>query len=143
MFRPTVVMLGVTYEIPLWRSLGLLAVPFTILLILTIINGYNIIDGIDGLAGGAAFLALAALAFIGMGTDVFMLTMLLLAVLASFLLFNLPLKFNRRVRAFMGDAGSTSLGLAIAFVGIILCQGADPVMAPVVGLWLVALPVLR
>jgi UDP-GlcNAc:undecaprenyl-phosphate/decaprenyl-phosphate GlcNAc-1-phosphate transferase len=124
-------------------SLDLLAVPFTILLILTIINGFNVIDGIDGLAGGTAFLALAALAIIGLGSDVFTLTTLLLTVLAGFLLFNLPLKFNRSVRAFMGDAGSTSLGLAIAFVGIMLCQGEQLVMAPVIGLWLAAVPVFE
>jgi UDP-GlcNAc:undecaprenyl-phosphate GlcNAc-1-phosphate transferase len=64
-----------------------------------------------------------------------------MAVLAAFLLFNLPLGFNRSVRTFMGDAGSTFIGLAIATIGISLSQGEAPKISPVNGLWLVALPV--
>src|SRR5690606_3504899 len=51
------------------------------------------------------------------------------------------LGFNRAVRVFMGDAGSTFLGLVIAAIGIALCQGRNPVMAPAIGLWLIAVPV--
>lgn len=121
--------------------LGVLAGPFTVLFILTLINAFNVIDGIDGLAGGLALLALAALAIIGVNSSVFGLTVLLLAVVAGFLLFNLPLGFNRSVRTFMGDAGSTFLGLAVASIGIALCQGGDARMAPTIGLWLIAVPV--
>jgi UDP-GlcNAc:undecaprenyl-phosphate GlcNAc-1-phosphate transferase len=64
-----------------------------------------------------------------------------LAVVAAFLVFNFPLGFNRPVRTFMGDAGSTFLGLAIACIGIALCQGDSPRMSPVIGLWLIAVPV--
>jgi UDP-GlcNAc:undecaprenyl-phosphate GlcNAc-1-phosphate transferase len=121
--------------------LGLVAIPFTVLFIITLINAFNIIDGIDGLAGGLALLSLAALAIIGVHTDVFALAVILLAVVAAFLLFNAPFEFNRPVRTFMGDAGSTFLGLSIAAVGIWLSQGPVPRMSPVVGLWLVAVPV--
>ncbi len=68
-------------------------------------------------------------------------TTVLLAVVSGYLLFNFPLPFNRDVRTFMGDAGSTVLGLAIACVGIRRTQGADAPMSPSVGLWFVAVPV--
>src|SRR5690606_10246469 len=53
----------------------------------------------------------------------------------------LPLAFNRPIRAFMGDAGSTALGLIIAALGVHLSQGAGERISPVIGLWLVAVPV--
>lgn len=121
--------------------LGPLAPPFTVLLIVTLINGFNVIDGLDGLAGGLAFIAFVALAVIGFGSDIFPLTVVLATVVAGFLLFNLPFRFNRSVRAFMGDAGSTALGLAIASIGIALSQGENARIAPVVGLWIIAVPV--
>jgi UDP-GlcNAc:undecaprenyl-phosphate GlcNAc-1-phosphate transferase len=121
--------------------LGFLAAPFTVLFIVTVINGYNVIDGLDGLAGGLSFLALVALAIIGHGTPLFAVIVALAAAVAAFLMFNLPFGFNRRARAFMGDAGSTALGFAIACIGIVLCQGAAPLMSPVMGLWLIAVPV--
>ncbi|HEY8549727.1 MAG TPA: MraY family glycosyltransferase [Vicinamibacterales bacterium] len=121
--------------------LGVLATPFTVLFILTLINAFNVIDGIDGLAGGMALLALGALALIGAGTPLLVLAVLLLAVVAGFLLFNLPLGFNRSVRTFMGDAGSTFLGLCVASLGIVVTQGDGALMTPAVGLWLVAVPV--
>lgn len=121
--------------------LGPAEAVFSILFIVALINAFNVIDGIDGLAGGAAWLGLAALAVVGHGSEAFALTMLLLAVVSAYLLFNFPLPFNREVRTFMGDAGSTVLGLAIACVGIRLTQGVNAQLAPAVGLWFVAVPV--
>ena len=121
--------------------LGPLAPPFTVLFIVTLINGFNVIDGLDGLAGGLAFLALVALAIVGFGSEVFPLIVILATVVAAFLTFNLPLGFNRSVRAFMGDAGATALGLAIACFGIALSQGEAARISPVTGLWLIAIPV--
>jgi UDP-GlcNAc:undecaprenyl-phosphate GlcNAc-1-phosphate transferase len=121
--------------------LGFFAGPFSILFVLVVVNAFNVIDGIDGLAGGLALLALVGLAIFGFGTDVFALVAVLFAVVCAYLLFNLPFKFNRRLRTFMGDAGSTALGLGIATLGIALCQGANAKMSPVIGLWLIAVPV--
>jgi UDP-GlcNAc:undecaprenyl-phosphate GlcNAc-1-phosphate transferase len=122
-------------------SLGPFALPFTVLFVMTLVNAFNLIDGIDGLAGGLALLSLLAMTIIGFGTPVFALASIAAAVVAGYLLFNLPLGFNKPVRAFMGDAGSTSLGLVIAALGVFLSQ--DPVarISPVIGLWLVAVPV--
>jgi UDP-GlcNAc:undecaprenyl-phosphate GlcNAc-1-phosphate transferase len=128
---------------PLFFSLplGPFGVPFTVLFIVTLINAFNVIDGIDGLAGGLALLSLGAMAIIGANTPVFTLIAIVLSVIAAFLIFNLPLGFNRSVRTFMGDAGSTALGLTVASVGIFLSQGISPRISPVIGLWLIAVPV--
>ena len=122
-------------------DLGPVALPFTVLFVVTLVNAFNIIDGIDGLAGGLALLSLVAMIIIGVGTPVFVLVSIGAAVVTGYLLFNLPLGFNRPVRTFMGDAGSTTLGLIIAAVGIYLSQGPGARIAPVIGLWLVAVPV--
>jgi UDP-GlcNAc:undecaprenyl-phosphate GlcNAc-1-phosphate transferase len=126
------------FELPL----GAFAVPFTLLFFVTIINAFNVIDGTDGLAGGLSFLSLTALAILGAETDAFVLAVLLASVVAGFLLFNLPLgRVNKSVRSFMGDAGSTFLGLSIAAIGIWLTQRENALFSPAIGLWLVAVPV--
>ncbi len=123
--------------------LGPAAAIFTVLFIVTVVNAYNMVDGMDGLAGGLSLIALGGGAVITYGSDLFPLIVLLMMVVVGFLLFNLPFSFNRGVRAFMGDAGSTALGLAIATLGVALCHGdaVRPPVAPVVGLWLIAVPV--
>ena len=113
------------------QVLGMWAMPFTILFVITIVNAFNLIDGIDGLAGGLALLALGALAFFARQTQLCEVILLYLGGVTGFLLFNLPLTLNRRVRIFLGDAGSTSIGLAIAIFGILLSQGETPRIAPV------------
>jgi UDP-GlcNAc:undecaprenyl-phosphate/decaprenyl-phosphate GlcNAc-1-phosphate transferase len=122
-------------------QLGIMSVPFTLLFILTLINAFNLTDGIDGLAGGLALISLTAMAIVGVHSDVFGLVLLLIAVVGAFLLFNAPLPFVRPVRTFMGDAGSTFLGMSIAAVGIWLSQGVTPRVSPVLGLWFIAVPV--
>ncbi|HUQ50930.1 MAG TPA: MraY family glycosyltransferase [Gammaproteobacteria bacterium] len=122
-------------------SLGPLGLPFTVLFVMTLVNAFNLIDGIDGLAGGLALLSLLAMTIIGFGTPSFALASIAAAVVAGYLLFNLPLGFNKPVRAFMGDAGSTSLGLVIAALGVYLSQAPVARISPVIGLWLVAVPV--
>lgn len=122
-------------------ELGAFSLIFTVLFVVSLVNAFNIIDGLDGLAGGLALLGLIAMAIVGFGTPAFPLISITAAVVAAYLVFNLPLGFNAPVRAFMGDAGSTALGLIIAAVGVHLSQ--DPVarISPVIGLWFVAVPV--
>lgn len=124
-------------------SLGLLAVPFTILFVLTLVNAFNFIDGIDGLCGGLALLCLMIMAALSFGSPLFPLATLAASVVAGYLLFNLPLGVNSPVRSFMGDAGSTAIGLIIATMGIYLTQGEMQVISPAAALWFVALPVFE
>jgi UDP-GlcNAc:undecaprenyl-phosphate GlcNAc-1-phosphate transferase len=121
-------------------ELGSFSVPFTILVTLTVINAFNVIDGIDGLAGGVAFIALGFMATISFGSAIFGLILLLMAIVTGFLMCNAPLSSNEKVKCFMGDSGSTFLGFAVAWLGISLSQGESNMMSAVTGLWLVAVP---
>ena len=122
-------------------GLGAFAVPFTILVTLAVINAFNIIDGIDGLAGGVALIALGFMAIVSIGSDVLGLVLLLMAVVVGFLICNVSVRPNRQAKCFMGDAGSTFLGFAVAWLGISLSQGASASMSAVTGLWLIAVPI--
>lgn len=123
--------------------LGVFSVPFTLVFIMTLVNAFNFSDGIDGLAGGLALISLVSMAVLGVGTNLFPVILLLIGAVAAFLVVNFPLRFVQRVRTFMGDAGSTFLGLSVAAIGIALCRGTVPERSPVIGLWLVAVPVFE
>jgi len=84
-------------------------------------NAYNFMDGLDGLAAGVAVIACAFLAYVAFqngGHTVFVMSYILLAGAAGFLLFNFP-----PARIFMGDVGSAFLGFTFAGLAI---MGARP-----------------
>jgi UDP-GlcNAc:undecaprenyl-phosphate GlcNAc-1-phosphate transferase len=126
----------------------------TVLFVMTAINAFNMLDGMDGLAGTIAFVALLALgwaATVSGQKDLAAICAVTAAATAAFLLFNLPTRRNRRVRCFMGDAGSTLLGVSLAWICIRASQastvggvgsGATGLL-PVNTLWLVGLPVFE
>jgi len=115
---------------------------FTMLVALTMINAYNMIDGIDGLAGSLTMVALVSVAAVaGIQTVFGAIALAISAVVFSFLLFNFPVKWNRPVRSFMGDAGSTFLGFAVVWVTLGVAQGEARVISPVHALWFAAVPI--
>ncbi len=131
-----------------WRdlSLGHFALPFTVVSVVALINAFNMLDGLDGLAGSAGLVALGGLMAVGsMGGS--MSTVLvagsMLGAVAAFLMFNLPAQFNRSVRTFMGDAGSTLLGFVLAGLALTLVQPGDIDLAPIVILWLMPIPIFE
>jgi len=106
-------------SVPLVGTLGFgpLAVPITILWIVTMVNFYNFIDGIDGLAAGVALIASLFLAYISMRAGVPFLALLYLALGGSvlgFLRFNFP-----PARIFMGDTGSATIGFLFATLAVV------------------------
>jgi len=120
---------------------------FTIMMIVAAINAFNMLDGMDGLAGTMALNALVALGVLswisGLETAA-TLCLIISASICAFLIFNLPSARNRRMRCFMGDAGSTLLGLSVAWLCIYASQSKALAPAldisPVTTLWVVALP---
>jgi UDP-GlcNAc:undecaprenyl-phosphate GlcNAc-1-phosphate transferase len=126
-------------------ALGMFAIPFAMFCTVGIINAVNMTDGVDGLAAGLCAIAFAALAYLaaqsGNMVDANLLVQLV-AVIIAFLIFNARSPWRRRARVFMGDAGSTFLGLALAWFLIRLSQGDDRVIQPVTALWLCALPLI-
>ncbi len=127
-------------------ELGWMALPFTVVSIVALINAFNMLDGLDGLAGSAglvAFAGVALLAATGGVLDVKLLAANMVGAIAAFLMFNLPLQFNRRMRTFMGDAGSTLLGFVLAGLALKLVQPGTMSLEPVVVLWLMPIPIFE
>lgn len=123
-------------------NLGYAALLFTVLVTLAVVNAVNMVDGVDGLAGSMTLIALGGLIVAsGIAADTTAIAAVICAAVIGFLAFNYPVKANRQVRAFMGDAGSTMLGLSIVWLTIRATQGDTRAMSPVIGLWLVAVPI--
>jgi UDP-GlcNAc:undecaprenyl-phosphate GlcNAc-1-phosphate transferase len=118
----------------------------TVILMVAAINAFNMLDGMDGLAGALAIVALAAIAVIAAqnGNAVALsISVVIISAVAAFLISNLPFAFNRNVRCFMGDSGSTLLGLCVAWLCIDVSQNSGPGVQPVTVLWIVALPLFE
>ena len=103
-------------QLPVWASWAL-----TIVLIVYIINSFNLIDGIDGLSGGLATITLAffGIAFYDAGIYIYsMLAFAGLGTLLPFLYYNIYGNPERNSKIFMGDTGSLTIGMLIAFLAI-------------------------
>ncbi len=134
-------------------ELELLAVPFTLVAIVGLINAFNMSDGLDGLCGGygliaAAWLGVALLSspshtLGGLITEVGPVLAPLVGALIGFLLLNGRFPWQPRALIFLGDSGSMLLGCAIGWVAITLSQPYDGLHLPPTSVaWIVAMPVL-
>ena len=116
----------------------------TLIIIVGVMNAYNLMDGIDGLSAGLTIIGLIAYTIIAIILGLNGLSLLFLAVLGSLIAF-LRFNFSKKNKVFMGDAGSLVLGFLVVVSGISLIQEANntnyiqPTMAVVLGV--LALPV--
>ncbi|MES2590478.1 MAG: MraY family glycosyltransferase [Bacteroidota bacterium] len=97
--------------IPQWVS-----VAIAVVMMLAIINAYNLIDGIDGLAGiiGIIICGIYAVLFYLSGYNFyFMVSIAIIAILVAFLRYNFASGTNK---IFMGDSGSLVIGFLIGFL---------------------------
>ncbi|HBM89331.1 MAG TPA: UDP-phosphate N-acetylglucosaminyl 1-phosphate transferase [Rhodobiaceae bacterium] len=102
---------------------GLIAyAPIGILLTIFATSGichaFNLIDGLNGLSAGTGVIVAVGVASIGFNagiSDFATMSMLLIAALAGFLVFNFPFG-----KLFLGDAGAYSLGHILAWFAILL-----------------------
>lgn len=122
-------------------SMGVFALPVTVVWIVGITNAVNLIDGLDGLAAGVGFFAALTsfvVAFIGGNEFVALLMAALMGVLAGFLFFN----FNP-ARIFMGDSGSYFLGYVLATLSLTgaLQQKASTAVSLLVPMIALGLPI--
>jgi UDP-GlcNAc:undecaprenyl-phosphate/decaprenyl-phosphate GlcNAc-1-phosphate transferase len=93
-----------------------LSVGISILLILVIVNAFNLIDGIDGLAATTGIVANGAFAALFLYIHQYELAAVSLAMVGAILGF---LKFNiTPAKIFMGDTGSLLIGLISAVMAI-------------------------
>lgn len=127
-------------------ELELFVIPFTILCLVGLINAINMADGVDGLASGMVAVMLAWLVVLavwagapgGLGAPA-----ILLAVVVGFLVWNFPLFGGRPAFAFLGDAGSMALGLALGWVAIKLAMAQKVGVPPMTFAWILAVPVIE
>lgn len=108
------------YDIPAWFGY-----PFTVLLIVFIINAINLIDGIDGLASGLCSVAFAVygVIFFLLGEYIYsMLAFANLGVLVPFFYYNVFGNADKHKKIFMGDTGSLTIGMMICFLCLRLVQ---------------------
>jgi UDP-N-acetylmuramyl pentapeptide phosphotransferase/UDP-N-acetylglucosamine-1-phosphate transferase len=103
-----------TFDVPgaVWQWHYSVAAVFSVLYTVWMINLYNFMDGMDGFAGGMAVAGFVIFAVSGWmaGHDAFFVTSLIIAAACGgFLVFNFP-----PARIFMGDIGSSTLGLLAA-----------------------------
>lgn len=99
------------YEIPFWSSIFI-----SLFSIIVIINAINFIDGIDGLAAGISFIASMIFGiWFYMAHDIVisLLSFSLAGSLLAFLLFNFY-----PAHIFMGDSGSTMIGMMLSVLAI-------------------------
>lgn len=102
---------GLTIGLPSW--VGLL---ISVLFIVWMINLYNFMDGMDGFAGGMAVIGFGTLGLLGLlGGDAYYASVCWVIAAASggFLVWNFP-----PARIFMGDTGSSVLGLLAAALSL-------------------------
>ena len=97
-------------------SMGVFALPVTVVWVVGIINAINLIDGLDGLAGGIVFFAGVTnfvVACVTGSTFVAIFMAAMLGAVLGFLFFN----FNP-ARIFMGDSGSYFLGFILGTISL-------------------------
>lgn len=134
-------------------GLGAFSLPFSVIAVVGLINAFNMIDGIDGLSGGLALIALVSLCIAdtaGATGSAFLLP-IVCAALLPYLACNLGIGRLRKKKIFLGDAGSMLLGYLVVWALISATQPAEAAvgdnaaasrLAPVIALWLVAIPLL-
>jgi UDP-GlcNAc:undecaprenyl-phosphate GlcNAc-1-phosphate transferase len=122
-----------------------LAAAFSVVGIVGVMNGANLLDGANGLAGGVCLIALLAFAMAAgvTGAGGTQLTLVLFAgATCGFLVFNFRLRHSRPALAFLGDAGSLLLGFTLAVAAIHLTQRAGPHLSPIGAVWVCGVLVL-
>ncbi len=97
-------------------SLGMLAIPITVLWIVGITNAVNLIDGLDGLAVGVSSIASLTMLAVGLLVGEMPVAMTMAALTGACIGF-MPYNINP-AKIFMGDTGSTFLGYMLATMSI-------------------------
>ena len=125
--------------------LNWMSVPFSIVAVVLFVNAINLMDGLDGLAAGTCAVVLGwlmlACAIAGQWPPFFAMAILMACIL-GFLFYNMRHPFRSKASIFLGDAGSLSLGLVLAWYCIGLARGPDPVVIPITIAWIIALPII-
>jgi UDP-GlcNAc:undecaprenyl-phosphate GlcNAc-1-phosphate transferase len=107
----------------------LLQTAVTLLLLVFIINAYNLIDGIDGLAASTGMISCSGYALLFYHYDdhfFLLLSIITVGILVAFMKFNVS-GSNRKI--FMGDCGSLTIGLILGLCTLRFLAITPPEMA--------------
>lgn len=121
-------------------TLGILAVPLTVLWIVGVTNAVNLIDGLDGLAAGVSAVAAITLAVVGWRSGEMDVAVWALILAFSTLGF-LPYNFNP-ARLFMGDSGSMFLGYSLASLSLLSLTKSTTAFSLVIPFIILGIPIL-
>ncbi len=104
------------------------SVAFTAFAVAGVAHSINMIDGFNGLASGTImlmFLALGFIAFDAGDTELALLCLTMIIVMAGFFVFNFPFG-----KIFLGDGGAYLVGFLLAWVAVML-----PMRNPQISIW--------
>jgi len=117
-----------------------LAIPLTIIWVVSLTNTVNLIDGLDGLAAGVSTIASLTILLVALQQN-FVSVAILTAALAGSALGFLQHNFNP-AKIFMGDTGSMFLGYMLAAVSILGAVKSAATIALIVPIVALGLPIL-
>ncbi len=118
---------------------------FSVTCLVLLMNAINMLDGMDGLGGGFIAVALGWLMVAAYMTGAmlpFWAMMFLMAPILVFLIFNARYPGRKKASVFLGDAGSLSLALIVGWFAIQMAKSPDPMMPPVVIIWIMTVPIM-
>lgn len=93
-------------------------VILTVMLVVLTVNAFNLIDGVDGLCSGLGAIILTSLGLFYIWTELYVYAMFafgMVGVLVAFFQYNV---LGTRLKIFMGDTGSLTLGYMVIFLGL-------------------------
>lgn len=127
----TALRFGTTVLFPFWGviDLGISYVPLLIFMYVSLTNSVNLTDGLDGLAATVTSIVIVFLAVVAhlSGTvDLYEMSLIMLASVLAFLVFN-----RYPAKMIMGDTGSFALGGFVAATAVAL---GVPLFVPIFGL---------
>lgn len=127
-------------------GLDFMWLPFSFAAVVLLINAVNLMDGLDGLSSGYCAVALSWIAagfYMSGEIAGFQIVAILLAAIFGFLIYNMRHPFRKKASLFLGDAGSLSLGLCLAWFAIHAANDSSmPALAPMSVAWVLAIPIM-
>jgi len=116
-------------------QLSFIAIPFTLLAVLLLINAFNYFDGLDGTLGFSTISVLSILYFLVIEENIKIFLISIYIPLLIFLFFNFSI--FKLPKLFLGDSGSLLLGFIMAYILIFLKSKTD--IHPILLAWSVSI----
>ena len=99
------------HQIPEW-----LGAVITLIFTVFVVNAFNLLDGVDGLCSGISTIILSLLGCWYIYMELYVYAMLAFSMVGVVLVFFQYNVLGKRLKIFMGDTGSLTLGYAVVFL---------------------------